>query len=216
MRSGFEENTNNPAGVYGSADQLGYSLNRTPSWGPGETFNYVNEDTMVLGGALSEVFGQEVGQVAQAEIFGPLGMDAAWWTDSEGASLTYCCIDSTARDFARFGLLYARDGHWDGETIVPSNFVAESTASISFYGYYGMQWWILEDNVFAAMGLYGQNIYVYPQEDMVVDRLGLYTQVGNEKIRDALWTNYHDTPNEGAFDEAYFRELIDEALSSQR
>ncbi|MDP6933976.1 MAG: serine hydrolase, partial [Myxococcota bacterium] len=137
MRSGIEENTANEYGMYGEAYQLAYSLDRTPSWEPGVSFNYVNEDSMVLGGVLSAAFDREVGRVAQDEIFEPLGMEAAWWTDSSGHSLTWCCIDSTARDFARFGLLYARDGEWMGEQLIPSDFVAESTAGISYYGYYG-------------------------------------------------------------------------------
>jgi CubicO group peptidase (beta-lactamase class C family) len=210
MRSGFEPNYSNHYGVYGSGDQLTYSLDRTPSWEPGQYFNYVNEDSMVLGGVLSKAFGREIGEVAQDEIFEPIGMNGAWWTDSEGASLTYCCIDSTARDLARFGLLFARNGEWDGNQIVPTDYVAESTTGISYHGYYGMQWWTYGE-MFASVGVNGQYIWIYPEQDLIVARFGLYWQVGHEKVRDTDWANYHYTLEENGFQSDRFLSLVADA-----
>lgn len=166
----------------------------------------------MLGGVLSAVFEQEVGQVAQERLFGPLGMEAVWWTDAEGHSLTYCCIDSTALDFARFGLLFARGGEWDGAQLVPSDYVTESTTAYTAGGYYGLHWWIYSEEMFASIGLDGQNIYVYPADDLVVARFGRYTQIGEGTVRDEDWANYHDTEDYGAFDDVRFLEMIQEAL----
>jgi len=207
MQSGFGANESSYYGVYGSGDQLTYSLDRTPSWEPGQYFNYVNEDSMVLGGVLSQAFGREVGEVAQDEIFEPIGLEGAWWEDSQGASLTYCCIDSTARDMARFGLLFARNGEWDGNQIVPPDYVTESTTGISYYGYYGMQWWTYGE-MFASVGANGQYIWIYPDQDLVVARFGTYWQVGDEKVRDAEWNNYHYTLDENGFQTDRFLDLI--------
>lgn len=211
MQSGMDENTTNPYGVYGSSDQLAYSLARTPRWDPGGAFHYVNEDSMVLGGALSSAFGREVGLVAQDELFGPIGMDATWWTDAAGSTLAYCCIDSTARDFARFGLLFSRDGMWEGQQLIPKDFVAESPEGVTYAGYYGLHWW--DYGVpFAAIGRDGQFVFVYPEDDLVITRFGRYRQVGDEPVRDSDWDNYQSTQDCGPFDETVFLGLIEDAL----
>ena len=205
MRSGLPENTSNPYGVYGAVpDQLAYSLDRTPIDEPGQRFRYVNEDSMVLGEVLAQSFGEPVTTIVQDEVFGPLGMDAEWWVDGSGHALTYCCIDTTARDFARFGLLYARDGEWKGTQIVPTDYVEMSTTGISANGRYGLQWWTFGD-FFAAIGLHGQYINVHPDLDLVVARFGLYTRRGTEAVR--VGTQYHQTEDAGAFDTQRFYQL---------
>jgi CubicO group peptidase (beta-lactamase class C family) len=211
MQSGLAASNETYGGVYfHEPDQLAYSMDRQPVREPGERYSYVNEDSMVLGGVISAAYGIEAAQVAQDEIFGPLGLDATWWTDGAGNALTYCCLDSTARDLARFGLLYARGGSWNGKQLVPQDYVAESTSGLVYSGYYGLHWWVLGDGVFAAIGLYSQYIYVVPAHDLVVTRFGEYEQVGDETVREG--SNYHDTPDEGPFDGGVFMALFMEAL----
>ncbi|MBE7557652.1 serine hydrolase [bacterium] len=87
----------------------------------------------------------------------------------------------SARDLARFGLLYLRRGAWNGRQIVPADWVAESLVSYSNAGRggYGYMWWVsrqgrlignleLPGEHFAAQGNKGQIIFVYPQLDLVV------------------------------------------------
>ncbi|MCP4804639.1 MAG: serine hydrolase [Proteobacteria bacterium] len=210
MRSGLPENDTLEWGVYGAEDALAYSLDRTPIREPGTEWSYVNEDSQVLGEVIHQAFGEPTTQVAQDVLFDVIGLDGAWWTDGEGNALTYCCVDSTARDFARFGLLYSRDGAWDGAQVIPTDYVSESTSGITYGGYYGLHWWRLSDEVFAALGLHGQNIYVMPSEDLVVVRFGLYTQVGDEKVRTG--ENGHETADPGPWDDATFIGLFQDAL----
>ena len=89
----------------------------------------------------------------------------------------------TSRDMAKFGLLYLRNGAWEGEQIVPAEWIRESTKHHSdpppeygpFSGY-GYLWWILppdpagagEEDIYAAMGFRAQYIFVVPEHDMVV------------------------------------------------
>ena len=211
MQSGLAASYETRGGVYfHEPDQLAYSMDRMPVRSPGERYSYVNEDSMVLGGVVSTVFAAATAQVAQDELFGPIGLEAAWWIDGAGNALTYCCLDSTARDMARFGLLYARGGNWAGEQLVPADYVAESTSGLVYNGYYGLHWWVLGDGVFAAIGLYSQYVYVVPEHDLVVTRFGQYEQVGDELVREGL--NYHDTPDEGPFDGTVFMGLFLDAL----
>jgi len=198
MRSGMEANESNPNGIYSDTkDQLAYSLDRTLAWTPGQSFNYVNEDSMVLGEVLSRALGEEFDQIARTELFDPIGMEAVWWKDNANHTLSYCCIDSTARDLARFGLLYARDGVWKGQQLIPSDFVKESTREVGNGTYYGLHWWTF-GKVYAALGINGQNLYVYPKKDLVVLRFGNYTKEGKDPIRRG--GNWHNTDDSGDMD----------------
>ena len=211
MRSGLPENDSHPYGVYGAEpNQLTYSLDRSPVRDPGQRFSYVNEDSMVVGGALAEAFGEPLVDVVEREMFEPIGLNGEWWVDGAGNALTYCCIDTTARDFARFGLLFARNGAWKGNQIVPVDYVSESTTGVSFNGNYGLHWWTFGD-VFAALGLHNQMIYVYPEKDVVVTRFGRYTRYGNAAVRTG--GNYQQTYPPGAFEPTRFYELFMAAIT---
>lgn len=198
MRSGLDANWSNPNGVYSViTDQLEYSLTRQVEWTPGQTFHYVNEDSMVLGEVVSKSFGEDFQTIAEREVLSPIGLQGDWWKDSDDHTLSYCCIDSTARALARFGLLYSRNGAWKGQQIVPESFLKESTTGISNDGYYGMLWWTY-GSVYAALGYDGQYLYVYPEHDLVVARFTNYTKMGNKSVRKGA--NYHLTDSSGPLD----------------
>jgi CubicO group peptidase (beta-lactamase class C family) len=82
---------------------------------------------MLLSGVIEQATGLPVDEYAREKLFEPIGMEQAeWWRDARGHTLTYCCLDTTSRDFARFGLLYLRDGEWGTEQVVESSWVDES------------------------------------------------------------------------------------------
>ena len=67
--------------------------------------------------------------------------------------MTYCCIDATSRDFGRFGLLFARNGMWVEDEVIPSEWITESTTIASGLSYYGLHWWVYPaSNFFAVLG----------------------------------------------------------------
>jgi CubicO group peptidase (beta-lactamase class C family) len=90
-------------------------------------------------------------------------------------------------DFARFGLLFARGGAWDGEQIISPNYVSQSMTANGAYGY---QWWVLNSaywngrqvpiDIIAALGLNGQKIYIWPEQDIVIVVLTKYTHSANQ------------------------------------
>ncbi len=85
---------------------------------------------------------------------------------------------ATARDFARFGLLYLRDGMWDGERILPCGWVDHGrTVTPRSLGEYGAHWWLARDGsgIFHASGYHGQYIAIDPTRDLVIVRLGAST-----------------------------------------
>jgi CubicO group peptidase (beta-lactamase class C family) len=89
-----------------------------------------------------------------------------------GSSTCYC----SARDFARFGYLYLRDGVWDGQRILPAGWVDYArTPSPQSNGLYGAHFWAIPGSLglFYCSGAWGQRILISPKLDLVVVRLGV-------------------------------------------
>ena len=199
MRTGLSQAADGDANIYASGghngDQLSYALDRTPETTPRtNNWAYQNTDSMLLAGILEAATGQNVRDYADMHLFSKIGMNAEWWTDELGHAMTYCCIDTTTRDFARFGLLYAREGRWLDEQVVSQTWIAESTTvpEGTDNPYYALQWWVEPSyGYFYSAGLHQNNIYVYPQHDLVIVRNSTYTKVGANAIRSE--SNYHST-----------------------
>ncbi len=166
-----------------AADQLAYAAARPLEVQPGTRFHYSSGDTMLLSGVLAQATGMPVDEFAREALFDPLGItQMEWWRDASGHTLTYCCVDTTTRNFARFGLLMLHEGEWDGTQVVPAQWVRDSLqATPESNGSYGYQWWIQHitgvDGPVAMMnGHDGQFVYAIPSLDMVVARNGEYTK----------------------------------------
>jgi CubicO group peptidase (beta-lactamase class C family) len=110
------------------------------------------------------------------ELFEPLGMHSARLRfDQAGTWIGSSFLYATARDFARFGLLYLRDGVWDGQRILPEGWVDYArTPTPGSAGTYGAHWWIVPGSlgIFQAQGYAGQRLTLVPALDLVIVRLG--------------------------------------------
>jgi CubicO group peptidase (beta-lactamase class C family) len=215
-----------------SPDELGYALDRPVAGPPGQTFNYSSGDAMILGGIVEAATGESMRDYATEHLFEPIGMERAdWWQDAEGQTLGYCCLDSTARGFARLGLLYLRDGKWGEDQVIPATWVEASIANASPAGDpgYGYMWWLLPevdgvpDDLYAAQGHDGQFIYVIPSLDLVVVRTGTYVKDPGPAVADPnLFGVYPPddlVPGKGTkppdeWDEAAFLRPIAESVTS--
>ncbi|HEX7134640.1 MAG TPA: serine hydrolase [Iamia sp.] len=188
--------------VTGEADQLAYASVRPVRAPPGTAWNYSSGDSMLLSGVVEEATGRPLDDYATEVLLDPIGMQQVeWWRDVEGHTLGYCCFDTTSRDFARLGLLYARDGRWGDEQVVPEAWVEESLVPLeASAGEYGYQWWLGEPDgvtvdVFSAQGHDGQVILVVPVLDLVVVRNGTYVKDPGPPVADpTLFTRY---PSDG-------------------
>jgi CubicO group peptidase (beta-lactamase class C family) len=166
-----------------SADQAAYAAALPQTNPPGETFEY-NTGTSIL---LARIFGQAVGDnpdevraFMDRELFDRIGMtpvDTAF--DEAGTWLGGYSADSTARAFAKFGLLYVRGGEWDGEQILPTEWVNYTRTPSPANPEYGAQWWLdpARPGVMYAIGFNGQVITVDPAHDLVTVQL---STVGGE------------------------------------
>jgi CubicO group peptidase (beta-lactamase class C family) len=149
---------------------------------PGEYFEYNNYNPLLVGMILERATGMPVARYLQETLWKPLGMEAdgSWSLDSTqgGFEKMESGLNARARDFARFGMLFAKEGSWEGEQLTPRRWVEESTRADTTtdpsldYQYF---WWVDTPdgkNHFSARGNYGQYIYVAPEKDLVIVRLG--------------------------------------------
>jgi len=106
-------------------------------------------------------------------LFEPLGITgAAWDTDAAGTPIGGWGLKLTPREMAKLGYLYLSGGRWDGRQIVSTDWVKTATrkhtSTDSELGY-GYQWWIYPSwGAYAALGRYGQTIFVVPNLDLIV------------------------------------------------
>ncbi|MCX9078866.1 MAG: serine hydrolase, partial [Candidatus Methanoperedens sp.] len=122
---------------------------------------------------INQTTGMSALDFANEYLFGPLGIENAQWTaDSKGVNHGASELQLTPRDMAKLGFLYLHGGVWDGQQIVPADFVYDSThtqMADAFPGFdYGYQWWVLPSlNMYYAIGLAGQYVWVMPDKDLV-------------------------------------------------
>ncbi len=162
-----------------SPDQVAYALNRQIYREPGTDWYYADGDAETFSRILSAATGLPVDEYAKEKLFDPIGIkNADWLKDGVGQPMTFCCIMDTARDFARFGYLFLRNGKWEDQQVVPTDWVKTSTSPSQTenlnYGYY---WWLTDfagapTDLYAAIGFMTKRIYVIPSLDIVAVRLG--------------------------------------------
>jgi CubicO group peptidase (beta-lactamase class C family) len=149
---------------------------------PGEYFEYNNYNPLLVGMILERATGMPVARYLQEKLWKPLGMEAdgSWSLDSErdGFEKMESGVNARARDFARFGMLLAKEGNWRSRQLISQRWVEESTrpdTSTDPSRGYQYFWWVDTpdgENHFSARGKYGQYIYVAPEKDLVIVRLG--------------------------------------------
>lgn len=147
---------------------------------PGKEYIYKSGTTQLLGMVLAQATGKNLTDYLYETLWNPLGAeyDSYWQVDSakKGREKAYCCIASNAKDFARMAKLYKDYGKWDGEVLLDSTFVTKSLkARFPESPEYGYGWWLKEykgHNVFMMRGHLGQYVITFPEENLILVRLG--------------------------------------------
>jgi CubicO group peptidase (beta-lactamase class C family) len=203
----------------GRFDVVGYVLNLPVAHPPGTRWNYSTAGFHMIADALARVIGagectlegqrrnaaslspmtacaspreRKFNEWAQGALFGPLGMDAEIEFDAAGTFLGGSLVFASARDWAKFGLLYLRDGVWNGTRLLPEGWVnfARAPGPDANVNVYGAGFWITPptgspirpaghasplppEDSFSAQGREGQVVWIVPSRDLVIVRLGL-------------------------------------------
>lgn len=147
---------------------------------PGTEFKYLSGNTILLGMVIENATGENLSDYLSESFWKPMGMEkhALWQLDSEesGMEKAYCCIASTAKDFARFGKLFNDKGNWNGKQLLDSSFLATATQpKFKDSPEYGYGFWLSEykdKEIFYMRGVLGQYVIVIPEDDLIIVRLG--------------------------------------------
>jgi len=163
----------------GKDDVAAFADARPAAHPPGRVWSYSSGTTNIVAAILARsIGGGQAGLLAfmQERLFRPLGMTSATPRfDAAGNFVASSYVFATARDFARFGLLYLRDGVWEGRRLLPEGWVDHArTPTPGSGGQYGAHWWLALDGsgIFSANGFRCQYILAVPSRDLVVVRLG--------------------------------------------
>jgi len=164
---------------------------------PDQGFNYISINPQLLGIVLERATGRPPAQYLSEKLWLPMGMewDASWSLDSKKnqTTKTFCCLNTRARDYAKLGRLVLNNGNWDGQQLVPADWVAKcQTSPLPDQPHYSYQFWhsVLvgaeptatyrpNNNAIGAplgdcvmIGILGQYVYINPAKQVVIVRLG--------------------------------------------
>ena len=190
----FEENYSKSADatkmLFEKADMGGFTASHNLKDKPGTVFYYSSGNSNILSRIIRQAVGDSLYyRFPSKQLFYKLGMySAVIEPDASGTFVGSSYMYATARDWARFGLLYMNDGIYNGERILPEGWVHQSVqpASSSKKGEYGYQIWLnagkdgfarhfpgAPADMFYADGFETQHIFIIPSKKLVIVRLGL-------------------------------------------
>lgn len=139
---------------------------------PGTRFNYNTGETHLVGIALRVALNQNLSTYLSQKIWSQFAMesDALWMLSTDnGDELGGCCISATLRDYARIGIFAMRNGVLqNGTAVLPTGWMQQSITPAPTALDYGYLWWLTGGGNFAAIGIFGQTIQIYPQQNIVI------------------------------------------------
>ncbi|QXI29846.1 serine hydrolase domain-containing protein [Pseudomonas vanderleydeniana] len=177
----------------GHADMAGYTAGQGEDAPPGRSFRYSSGDSNALAAALRGIVGsQRYPDYPWTALFDPLGIrGAVWERDGSGTFVASSYAYLKARDLARIGLLMERNGRWQDRQLLPRAWVDFNRRAFAGYkpgqdeAVGGGQWWLNRSidgarkpwpdapaDTFAALGHWGQALYVIPSAGLVIVRYG--------------------------------------------
>lgn len=177
MRSGltFGEREEQDDALFAAESLATSYLSRPLAGTPGVDWNYSTPDSQLLAEILRRVTGVTPLEYANDRIFGPLGVSVPRWdSDPSGTHHGGTGLFLTPRDLARFGWMLLDGGRWEGQQVVPEQWIETATRrqTVATSGFtpgeaYGYHCWIPRFGGFATHGYLGRHMYVLPQQRLL-------------------------------------------------
>lgn len=191
--------------LFSKGDMAAYTASQPLKYAPGTHFSYSSGNSNILSRIIRHTVGEkEYAAFPYTALFHKINAYSFLLEpDASGTYIGSSYSYATARDFVRFGLLYYNNGKWNGEQILPENWVKESIvppASNPFKNY-GYQFWLngqsekditkeafpdVPKDMFYMDGYGGQDVYIIPSKKLVVLRLGVSTINENQFLNEVL------------------------------
>lgn len=143
----------------------------------GVAWQYVSIDTHIIGMIIRGATGRDIPDLMTEKLLTPLGLEAdpIYLTDGDGVAFVLGGLNLTTRDYARLGQMFLQGGQYNGQQIVPADWVTASTTPSAPTAdgeiQYGYQWWMPADAAegeYFARGIYGQYIYIDNTSGVVI------------------------------------------------
>ena len=174
---------------------------------PGERWLYSTGETNLVGILLEQATGKNLSTLLQEKIWQPAGMErqATWLLSKTGQEISGCCLQASARDYARFGQFILEGARVQGQPLLPDDWLAKATthqADIGLPGRgYGYQWWTYDNGSFTARGIFGQGIFIDPQRQLVI-------------VSNSNWRGGARDPEAGPAREAFYQ-AVQKAIDAE-
>jgi CubicO group peptidase (beta-lactamase class C family) len=173
----YDDPKNSTDVMEATSDWVQYVIDQPMASDPGTKFVYNSGATELLAHIFKKVTGRNVDEYASEYLFQPLGIHYFWKHSPTGLPDTEGGLYLASRDLARIGLLIMRGGVWDGQQIVPAEWIKQSVTPAISVGEdgreYGFQWWLMpygrsrEKLAWAAHGFGGQQLNIVPEYDLI-------------------------------------------------
>jgi CubicO group peptidase (beta-lactamase class C family) len=175
----YTDPANSEIAMEAAPDRYRYILDRPIAAAPGQCWSYNGGATALLGRLIAQGSGMSLPEFASDALFAPLGITTFEWSAGrDGTASAASGLRLRPRDVARIGQLTLQHGVWEGQTIVPSAWLAAAfreRVGITDSQYYGYHWYLgtLNDVMpgerwIGAFGNGGQRLWVIPGGDLVV------------------------------------------------
>lgn len=188
MRSGLKclgESTTEE--MMASSDWTQYALDQPMTTEPGARYDYCGLNPHLFSAIIQETTGKSALEFGAENLFRPLGVpDVYWPSDPQGNSWGWGDMKMTPHDMAKLGYLFLNEGLWDSHQLVSAEWVKAATSGSS----YGYQWWLKPSGIYYATGVGGQEIWVMPDQEMVVVMTGASGGGGTGAWGDRLMSSH--------------------------
>lgn len=164
---------------------------------PGTHFVYNSGATYMLSAILQSLTGITLLEYLTPRLFQPLGIENPTWESCpRGINVGGWGLSIRTEDIARFGQLYLQEGMWQGQQLVPADWVAQATAkqvdndtghtqNIDWRQGYGYQFWRCQHGAYRGDGAFGQFCVVLPEQQTVI---AITSGLGNmQAVLDLVW-----------------------------
>jgi CubicO group peptidase (beta-lactamase class C family) len=191
--------------LFRKGDMAAFTASQPLQYKPGSVFSYSSGNSNIL----SRIIRYSVGEkkyhsFPYDSLFYKIGMySAVFEPDASGTYVGSSYLYATARDWARFGLLYCNRGWWNGKQILTEEWIAKTTTPYEAdkLQQYGYQFWLngfdgdkpakrkypdVPSDMYHADGYGGQEVFIIPSRKLVVVRLGLHVMNENKLLREIL------------------------------
>ncbi|MGN6327669.1 MAG: serine hydrolase domain-containing protein [Rhodanobacter sp.] len=175
--------------VDGQAHVLSYLRKQPRQWPAGTHWNYNTAETDLLGILVQRATRRSLAAYLSQTIWKPYGMasDATWIRDEcDGSDTGGSGLSATLGDYARLGQFMLDGGRIDGKPVIAAAWLEgalQRQASVDAPDRgYGYLWWTDTDGSYAAIGIFGQMIYVDPARQLVIAQVGAWPQATSDAL----------------------------------